>query len=200
MVSFSEVPIRDYASNARLKDGSPIHLRALRPSDRASIAELFGRLSQESIRYRVFGAKKELTEDELTYLVDIDFVTHVAIVAVLIEDGVPHTVGVGRYYRFPSEGKKNAAELALTVVDAHQGRGIGTLLIESLARIAHADGIEELEAQVMVDNAKMLELLHDSGFVLRKSLHDAIYRVSFPTESTALFLATTGRRAAGSTA
>lgn len=183
---------RDYLEPVVLRDGSSLVIRALRSSDKPLIADLFRRLSPQSIRYRAFGSKSTLSEKELTYLVELDFVMHVAVAAVQREDDQERIVGVGRYCRVGRAGEADPcavrAELAFTVADEQQGRGIGTLLLEHLARIARASGIEELEADVMIDNSKMMEVFIDSGFALRRSLEDASYHVTFPTNATEAFL------------
>ena len=100
-------------------------------------------------------------------------------------------MGVGRYRRMPpsTDGALTVrAEVAFTILDEDQGRGIGTLLLEHLASIARAHGIDELEAEVVIDNARMMEMLRNSGFALRKSLEDGVHHVLFPTAATTRFL------------
>jgi acetyl coenzyme A synthetase (ADP forming)-like protein len=181
--------IHDYAEPAVLRDGGSLLIRAVRASDKLMLLDLFRRLSPESIRHRAFGAKKELSERELAYLTELDFVKHVGLAAVLREDGEEHLVGVARYYRIPARGTAAApAEAAFTVVDEHQGRGIGTVLLEHLARIARAEGIDELEADVMADNARMMDVFADSGFTVRRSMDAGVYHVAFPTSATESFV------------
>jgi GNAT superfamily N-acetyltransferase len=182
---------RCYTVNVTLKDRSHVLIRALRSSDRQLVADFFRSLSPQSIRYRVFAAKSTLTEAELTYLVELDFISHVGLVAVIVEGGSERVIGVGRYCRIPlshSRSSPPAAELALTVLDEYQGHGIGTLLLEHLARIARDSGIVELEADVMIGNTKMMQVFSDSGFVIHQSLEDGIFHVRFPTTATPIFL------------
>ncbi len=139
----------------------------------------------------MFAAKTTLSEAELTYLVELDFVSHVGLVAVIVEGEKERVIGVGRYCRIPladSGSSPLAAELALTVLDEYQGHGIGTLLLEHLARIARDRGIAELEADVMIGNTKMMQVFSDSGFVMHGSLEDGIFHVRFPTTATPTFL------------
>jgi GNAT superfamily N-acetyltransferase len=180
---------RTYAENVTSRDGNALLIRALRSSDRQLLAAFFLKLSPQSIRYRVFAAKSTLTEKELTYLVDLDFVVHVGLVAVVVESGQERVVGVGRYCCVPAfSTKAPSAEIALTVLDECQGHGIGTLLLEHLARIARARGVSEFEADVMFGNTKMMQVFTDSGFVLHKSLDDGVFHLSFPTIATQVFL------------
>jgi GNAT superfamily N-acetyltransferase len=186
-----EAAARAYAENVILKDGSTLLIRALRSSDRPLIAAFFLSLSPQSIRYRVFASKSALSETELTYLIELDFVSHVGLVAVIVEGEKERVLGVGRFCRVPlahSGAAPASAELALTVLDEAQGHGIGTLLLEHLARIAREAGIVELEADVMIGNTKMMQVFSDSGFVMHKSLDEGIFHVRFPTSATPIFL------------
>lgn len=190
-VNVRGVDASTYAEYVTLRDGSTLLIRALRSSDRQLLATFFHSLSSESIRFRVFASKSTLSEAELTYLVELDFVSHVGLVAVIVEGGEERLLGVGRYCRVPlthSGASPPAAELALTVLDEAQGHGIGTLLLEHLAGIARDNGILELEADVMIGNTKMMQVFSDSGFVMHKSLEGGIFHVRFPTSATSIFL------------
>src|SRR5262245_48260944 len=123
---------RDYAAEEIVRDGGSIHLRAIRPDDRERLLEHFHRLSARSVYFRFFGAKRRLTDAELDQFTRLDFVDRVALVATLRESGVEHIVGVGRYAR---TSLPHAAEVAFAVADEHQGRGIGTILLEHLLRV-----------------------------------------------------------------
>ncbi len=185
--------LRTYAEPVILRDGASLTLRALRPSDKPLLAQLFARLSPQTIHYRVFGQQGPLTDKQLAYLTELDFATHVGLAAtVLAPDGVERIVGVGRYIRVDAHGALVAtaprAEVAFTVEDGYQGRGIGTLLLEHLAEIAHSDGVEQIEADVLADNARMLEVFAESGFVVKRALDASVFHVTFPTDATDAFL------------
>jgi GNAT superfamily N-acetyltransferase len=185
--------LRDYAEPVVLRDGEPLTLRAVRSSDKPLLVGLFARLSPESIHYRVFGGKANLTDNDLAYLTDLDFVDHVGLAAVVsAPNGEERIVGVGRYIRIHRRGANDAstarAEVAFTVEDAYQGRGIGTLLLEHLAEIARACGVEQIEADVLADNSRMKEVFSQSGFVVKASVHEGVFHVTFPTDATEAFL------------
>jgi hypothetical protein len=94
--------LREYAEPVILRDGTSLTLRALRPSDKPLLSDLFGRLTPQSIRYRAFGTRGPLSEKELSYLAVLDFVEHVGLAAVVkVSDGSERIVGVGRYVRIP---------------------------------------------------------------------------------------------------
>jgi acetyl coenzyme A synthetase (ADP forming)-like protein len=176
---------RAFALDAVLRDGGSIHLRAIRPDDKARLVDHFRRLSARSVYFRFFGSKLRLTDSELRRFTELDFVDHVALVATLLEDGEERIIGVARYIVLPAKrGEPRRAEVAFAVADAHQGRGIATLLLEQLARLAQAGGIDEFEANVLGENNRMLEVFAASGFQVRRSIDGGVFHVTFPTEPT----------------
>ncbi len=191
--------LRDYAEPVVLRDGASLTLRALRSSDKALLVQLFAGLSPKSIHYRVFGGKGTLTEKELADLTELDFVAHVGLAAVLSgPDGEPRIVGVGRYLRVDTKRALDAsstrAEVTFTVEDAYQGRGIGTLLLEHLAEIARSGGVEQIEADVLADNSRMMQVFAESGFVVKETLDAGVFHVTFPTDATEAFLRASSER------
>ncbi|MET0153289.1 MAG: GNAT family N-acetyltransferase, partial [Candidatus Binatia bacterium] len=176
---------RQFALDAVLRDGGSIHLRAIRPDDKPRLVDHFQRLSARSVYFRFFGSKLRLTDSELRRFTELDFVNHVALVATLVEGGEEHIIGVARYIVLPTKpGEPRRAEVAFAVADAHQGRGIATLLLEQLARLAQVGGIDEFEANVLGENNRMLEVFGASGFRVRRSIDGGVFQVTFPTEPT----------------
>ena len=121
-----------------------------------------GRASAQSLYRRFFAPRRDFTEKEASFYLNVDFVDHVALIATTNEDGRPIIVGGGRYVVVES----GQAELAFTVVDEYQGQGIGTALMRHLAAIARDAGIRELVAQVLPNNAAMLKVFKKSGIHL----------------------------------
>ena len=142
-----------------MRDGRPVEIRAVRPDDRAGLAAAVARVSTESLYRRFFAVKRSFTEQETAYFVDVDFVNHVALVAVVEEDGQPMIAGGGRYVVV----QPGQAEVAFAVVDQYQGQRIGAALMRHLAAIARAAGLEELIAEVLPDNVPMLKVFEKSG-------------------------------------
>lgn len=178
-------PFNQFSRDAVLRDGGSIHLRAIRPSDKTQLVEFMGRLSPETAYFRFFRSKRKLTPEELESFTELDFVRDAAVVATLRVDGEERIVGVGRYSSIgPAEAKPRRAEVAFVVEDAHQQRGIGTLLLEDLAPMARANGIEELEADVLGENNRMMSLFATSGFLVSKSFEGGVFHVTFPTQET----------------
>ena len=163
-----------------LKDGEVVRLRPIRPSDAALEAEFIGRVSEESMYYRFFRPRKALTDEELHYFTNVDYQKRMAFVA--LHDG--DIVAVGRYDQLEVDDEDGtAAEVAFLVEDAHQGRGLGTLLLQHLAMYARLHGIEFLRAYVLSDNRRMLEMFRSAGYgVSRRDFSNGVHEVELPTE------------------
>ena len=181
MESAAPEPASGYAADAVLRDGDSIHIRAIRPDDRVRLREHFHGLSEKSIYFRFFGLKRSLNEAELTRLTNLDFIDHVALAATLRDDRGERFIGVARYVRCAD---RKRAEVAFAVLDEHQGRGIGTLLLEHLSRVARAAGIVELQADVLGDNNRMLAVFGKSGYKVTRSAEAGVIHLAFPTAET----------------
>lgn len=105
---------------------------------------------------------------------NVDFVNHVALVAVIEEAGRPVIVGAGRYIVI-GPGR---AEMAFAVVDAYQGQGIGAALMRHLAVVARNAGLKELVADVLPDNLPMLKVFEKSGLDLRTKRGPRVVQVT----------------------
>ncbi|WP_457089489.1 N-acetyltransferase family protein [Microvirga sp. P5_D2] len=151
--------VSDYSATETLRDGRTIEIRALRPTDRAGLLAAVGRVSDQSLYRRFFAFKRGFTEQEVDFYLNVDFVGHVALVALLEENGHPEIVGGCRYIVGPS----GQAEVAFAIDDAHQGQGIGTALMRHLVNIARSAGLKELTADVLPENAAMLKIFRKSG-------------------------------------
>ena len=133
----------------RLADGSPIFVRPIRPDDKHLLADGLTRLSPDSRYKRFLGPKHRFTVAELRYLTEVDGVDHVAYVA-LRGDAPKELIAVGRMVR--SASHPQAAEIAITVCDDWQRRGIGMLLGDHLAMAARDRGIRYLTGTMAADN------------------------------------------------
>ena len=154
--------IAQYNVTETLRDQRPVTIRAVRPDDKALVIETIRKASPESIYRRLFEVRKELTEQELTLVTEVDFVDVVQLVAVLEKDGREHIVGGGRYMR--SAGQK--AEVAMLIDDEFQGLGIAPRILRHLVTIARASGITHFEAEVLPSNEAMLKVFARAGLAV----------------------------------
>jgi RimJ/RimL family protein N-acetyltransferase len=147
-----------------LKNGTRVTLRALRPDDRARIAEAVRGLDQQTIYTRLFSHRKELSEAGLDRIMRTDPAREVALVAVVPASGGEVVVGGARYVVTSAA----RAEVAFTVEEDYHGQGLGGALFAALATVARARGIAVFEADVLSGNAAMLKVFERTGLPLGK--------------------------------
>ena len=148
-------------------------IRPISRADRERLRDGFEHLSDESRHRRFLVGVAALTDDELTYLSDVDHRDHEALVA--IDPRTDDGIGVARYVRSAADPEQ--AEIAVTVADAWQDRGVGTALSRELARSAGRVGIRRFEAVMLQDNRPMLSLLEDIGTVHRTGAAQGVVEV-----------------------
>jgi GNAT superfamily N-acetyltransferase len=144
-----------------LKDGTAVLIREVTPEDAELLKLGFDHLSPRSRRFRFFGAISALSDAQIEAFTSPSDRDHLAIGAAATVDGVLDPAGIVRCVRLPNDPR--CAEFAVTVVDRYQRRGLGTLLMGCLARVARHNGIDRLEGHVTRNNHRMLTLLHDLG-------------------------------------
>jgi GNAT superfamily N-acetyltransferase len=149
----------------RLADGSPLYVRSIRPDDKALLAAGLEALSEESRHKRFLGPKPRFTQADLRYLTEIDGIDHIAYVA-LRGDAPKELVAVARLVR--SVEISAAAEIAVTVCDDWQRRGVGTMLGSVLATAARDRGIRYLTATMAADNVGAHRLFSHVSTQLRE--------------------------------
>ena len=152
--------VAHYSAVGSLRDSSPFVIRALRPGDRADLLAALGRTSTQSLFRRFFSVRRSFTEKEIDRFTNVDFVDHVALVAIVNENSRPAIVGGGRYIML----RPGEAEMAFAVIDQYQGRGIGSALLKHLIAIARTAGLRKLTADVLPENTAMLKAFERSGF------------------------------------
>ena len=129
-------------------------IRPLRPGETEIVGSVFDRLGPLSRVLRFGGAKATLSESELDALADVGERRH-AVVAFLAGDWAP--AGIARFVVDADD--RSIAEIAIAVVDEHQGRGIGKALMRALVADARAMGVERLRATIAGENRRSLALL-----------------------------------------
>jgi GNAT superfamily N-acetyltransferase len=168
--------IANYSVTERLRDGRQVTIRAIRADDKGAMADALREVSPESLYRRTFSAKRELSDDDLKRLTDVDFKNIVALVTLVKEDEQDRIVGGGRYIRTGESGAALNAEIAFLIDDAHQSLGIGSRIFKHLVAIARAAGITQFEAEVLPTNEGMLKLFTRSGLpVISTRSRDSVH-------------------------
>jgi RimJ/RimL family protein N-acetyltransferase len=147
-----------------LRDGSVVHLRAIRADDTARLQAFHAHLSMESIIWRFFRSVPRLSDEQATQFTCVDYGDRMALLATLGQDAAEEILAVVRYDR---RAGAREAEVAFVVADAWQGHGIATALLHELAAYARAHGVERFVALTMGTNVRMLDVLHNCGFPCR---------------------------------
>lgn len=151
-----------YSALETLHNGRVIEIRAIKPEDRDGLLNVVDKTSKESFYRRFFSPKRDFSEKEIDYFLNVDFVKQVALVVVLREAGRSIIIGGGRYIVY----KPGCAELAFGLGDAYQGQGIASAIMRHLTAIARAAGLEELHADVLQGNVSMRKVFEKSGLAV----------------------------------
>lgn len=171
-----EYPV-EWEADVVLRDGSVAHVRPIRPDDAEGITRFHAGQSDESIYLRFFAPLKQLSDRDLYRFTHVDYEDRVALVAT--HRGA--IIGIGRYDRItPTD-----AEVAFNVSDHHQGKGIGSVLLEHLAAIGREEGLLSFSAEVLPQNSRMLKVFADAGYSISRRVEDGIVQVHFDIEPTA---------------
>jgi len=154
----------NYAADGLLRDGRRVNIRMLHTRDKDDMLAAIGRTSSNSLQRRFFVSKRTFSDREVDFFMKIDFTNHVALVALIEEDGREVIIGGGRYV----VATPGTAEIAFVVIDDYQGQGVATLLMHHLAILARKAGLEELVAEVLPENTAMRRVFAKFGFRVRR--------------------------------
>jgi acyl-CoA synthetase (NDP forming)/RimJ/RimL family protein N-acetyltransferase len=168
-------------------DGGTVHLRPITPEDADGIVGLMERSSDQTRYYRFFGPMRRLSDKDLHRFTHVDHDSRVAFV-VLLGDRL---IGVGRYDRYPDT---DDAEVAFLIEDAHQRRGLGSVLLEHLGAAARERGITRFVAEVLSQNSQMVRVFLDAGYSAERSYADGVVHLTFPIAPTEQSLAVAHER------
>ncbi|MEO9138447.1 MAG: GNAT family N-acetyltransferase, partial [Jatrophihabitans sp.] len=160
-------------------DGGTVHMRPIQPSDADALVAFHAGLSQRTRYLRYFSAYPQIPERDLHRFTNVDHHDRVALVAELGEQ----IIAVGRYERYPDG---DDAEVAFVVADAHQGRGIGSVLLEHLAAAAREIGVRRFIAVVLAENGGMIRVFREAGYEITKHMEFGEVTLEFDVDETAL--------------
>ncbi len=160
-------------------DGGTVHLRPIQPSDAEGLVAFHGGLSTRTRYLRYFSAYPRIPARDLVRFTNVDHHDRVALIAELGGE----IIAVGRYERTPGTDE---AEVAFVVADAHQGRGIGSVLLEHLAAAAREIGIKRFHAVVLAENNAMIGVFRDAGYETTRHQEYGEVTLEFAVDETAL--------------
>ncbi|HEX4249149.1 MAG TPA: GNAT family N-acetyltransferase [Pseudonocardia sp.] len=173
---------RQWEADVVASDGGVVHLRPIRPSDAQALVEFHGRLSPRTRYLRYFGPYPQIPPKDLERFTVVDHHDHVAFVGMLGHE----IVAVGRYVRL---GESLSAEVAFVVRDDHQGRGLGSILLEHLAAAARESGLRRFEAEVLAENHQMVRVFREAGYQVSREFAEGALHLEFDVEATERSLA-----------
>jgi acetyltransferase len=163
---------RELACLVRLRDGTEIGLRPIRPEDEPLLHDLAAHMTADDLRRRFLAPIRGLSHQLAARLTQIDYDREMALVAMHNGDAL----GIARYFADPD---RLAAEYAVAVRSDWKGRGVGYVLMQKLIEIARQYGIGELVGDVLRENDPMLAMCRELGFTVKADPHDAaLVRVS----------------------
>ena len=166
-----------FSHPARLRNGTAVLIRAIRPDDRERIIAAFHKLDAETIYTRFFSAKKELSEADLGRIDAADFEHAVVLVATLGSGADEIIIGGGAYTVLDRPGQPKTAEVSFTIEEDYQGLGLSGLFMRLLAQIGREHGIQRFEAEVLAGNPAMLKVFQRSGLPMTRQVEDGVVHV-----------------------
>lgn len=182
----------------RLPDGAIVGVRPVIPADKVEALRAFARLSETSRHNRFLTPTPRVSEAQVRYLTDIDYVDHYAWCAGTVQG---RGIAIARFVRTGDD----IAEAAVTVADEYQNRGLGSLMLKALALIAHDHGLSRFEALVLAENRPMIRIAEKAGAIFDSTsggVARAEFRISarlwsdLPEAETLRWMARTAQTAA----
>ncbi len=168
---------KKYITHWKLKDGTSVVLRPIKPEDEILVYNLFQSLSEETMRFRFFQVIRDVTHQTLTRYCNIDYDREIAIVAEYGKDK-RKIIGASRLI---SEPGKKSGEFAVVVGDQWQGIGLGSKLVDYIIEIGKEMKLEKISGDILSRNIKMIRLCTKKGFKIEnvdKDTKKAILKLS----------------------
>jgi len=162
-----------------LSHGTKVQLRSIVPEDEPLLHEAVAAMSERTVYLRFFSPIKRMSDTLAHRLAVVDYRDRFALVATVHRAGAAakeRIVGVARYDRAAGT---DIAEVAVAVIDEFQRRGLGSVLLAELARVARAQGILMFQLIVLPENREMLGLLRKMGWIHQAKVTGGLYEISF---------------------
>mgnify|MGYP001122161631 CR=1 FL=1 len=175
---------RHWEADVVASDGGILHLRPILPADADALLAFHARLSERTRYLRYFGPYPRIPQRDLERFTTVDHHRRVAFVCLLGDE----IVAVGRYEGL-GDAPGGSAEVAFVVRDDHQGRGLGSILLEHLAAAARESGVRRFEAEVLVENHTMVRVFRDAGYQVSRAYDGGVLHLEFDIDPTERSLA-----------
>lgn len=166
-----------FETDVVLADGATACVRPIRPDDGPLLIAFHARQSPQSIYYRYFSPRPQLSDRDVEHFTHVDYVDRFALVALRADE----LIGVARYDR---SRHRSEAEVAFFVDDANHGRGLATVLLEHLAARAREVGLTGFTASVLPENRKMIGVFTQAGFETATRFADGVVEVRLGIQPT----------------
>ncbi|GLU48067.1 GNAT family N-acetyltransferase [Nocardiopsis ansamitocini] len=167
---------KHWEADVVLTDGGTAHLRPIAPDDADLLQEFHSRLSPETIYYRFFAPYPKLSSRDVTRFTTVDYEDRVALIATIGES----MVAVVRYDKVGGD----EAEVAFVVEDAHQGRGLASVLLEHIGAAARERGVRRFIADVLPENRRMINVFREAGYTAQQTFDEGVIRLTLDLEPT----------------
>ena len=171
---------KKYETDAMFKDGLKVHFRPIQPTDEALLKELFYSHSEQTILNRYLAHILHLSHEQVQKFVTLDYRNDFALVGIIPHEGREQMICVGRYFR---NHASSDAEVAITVHDHFQAKGIGIFLAQRLVKIASENGITAFTATVLASNLAMMRVFHKVAEKMEVKTESEVYQLRFELPS-----------------
>ena len=160
-----------------LRDGSRVYMRPLKLTDESALRAMFYRLSDKSVHHRFFRVIETMPHEKLQDFLQIDYAADMALIVLTDTSETAELIGIGHYSKNTGV---STADSAYLVRDDYQGKGIGSVLFDTLVQVARTQGITGFTADVLAINAAMLRIFRKSGFAVQVEAEGHECKVTIP--------------------
>ena len=173
-----------YATKWKLKDGTPVTIRPIRPEDEPLMVRFHETLSEQSVYFRYFHhmrLSQRVAHERLTRMCFIDYARQMALVVERrdAKGGVREILAVGRLIKLR---EANEAEFAILISDRFQHSGLGTELLRRLVQIGRDEKLDRIVADILPENRGMLRVCEKLGFRRRYSVGEQVIKAELDLE------------------
>ncbi len=173
-------PPEHWFADVLASDGGVVRLRPITPDDAEGMERFHSRLSDRTRYLRYFGPYPRMTPKDLYRTTHVDYRDRVGLVIELGDE----IIAVGRYEYLSDRPGPRAAEVAFVVADEHQGRGLGSILLEHLNGAAAENDIASFVAEVLAENNAMVQVFRDAGYQVERSRDGSVLHLEFAIDPT----------------